>query len=92
MNKPLIASAVVAPRWRKLVEQAIFTTNFETLARQIQQAQDAVMDHIEDTFQTASDAERQSLVNAMNSLRELRRLVQTSDFECLEASRNQSDA
>jgi hypothetical protein len=35
------------------------------------------MDHIEDSFETASQSERQSMINAMNSLRELRRLVQT---------------
>jgi hypothetical protein len=32
------------------------------------------MDEIEDSFQTASASERQSLTNAINSLRELKRV------------------
>ena len=92
MSKPMTASREVVPRWKQLVESAIFTTNFDALARHIQEAQNAVMDHIEDTFQTASDSERQTLINAMNSLRELRRLLQTPDFEIEAHIRKQSDA
>jgi Spy/CpxP family protein refolding chaperone len=58
----------------------------------IQDAQDAIMDQIEDTFQTASQSERESLTNAMNSLRELRRLVQTSESEIEVNVKNFSDA
>ena len=58
MNKPMTASKEVAPNWRQLVEAAMFATNRDALSLYIQEGQDAVMDHIEDTFQTASDAER----------------------------------
>lgn len=64
--------------WRCLVEAALFETNPNDLSRRIQDAQDAIMDHIEDSFETASQSERQSMINAMNSLRELRRLVLTA--------------
>ena len=81
MNKPMTASPELVPRWRQLVEAAVLTRDFDALARQIQEAQDAVMDHIEDTFHTASDSERQTLINAMNSLRELRRLLRPTDCD-----------
>ena len=62
---------------RFLVEAAIFEKNPGNLFRRIEEAQDALMDHIEDSFEGASPEERQSMINAMNSLLELRRLVQT---------------
>jgi hypothetical protein len=77
MNKPASLALDAAQGWRYLVEVAIFEANPNNLSRRIQDAQDAVMDHIEDSFETASQSERQSMINAMNSLRELRRLVQT---------------
>jgi hypothetical protein len=77
MDKPASRPPDTTDDWRCLVEAAIFETNPNDLSRRIQEAQDAIMDHIEDSFQTASLSERQSMINAMNSLRELRRLVQT---------------
>ncbi len=62
---------------RYLVEAAIFGRNPSDLFRRIEHAQDAIMDYIEDSFESASPAERQSMINAINSVRELRRLVQT---------------
>lgn len=75
MNKPASPPPNAAQSWRCLVEAAIFEPNAKNLSRRIQYAQDAIMDHIEDSFETASQSERQSMINAMNSLRELRRLV-----------------
>jgi hypothetical protein len=60
--------------WKELVEIAIFETDADHLSQRIQDAQDAIMDEIEDSFQTASSSERQSLINAMNSVRGLRRV------------------
>jgi hypothetical protein len=77
MNKPASPPPDAAQSWRCLVEAAIFEPNPNNLFRRIQYAQDAIMDHIEDSFVTASQSERQSMINAMNSLRELRRLVDT---------------
>jgi hypothetical protein len=81
MNKPASPAVDVTESWRYLVEAAIFETNPNNLSRRIQDAQDAVMDHIEDSFETASQSERQSMINAINSLRELRRLLQTSGLQ-----------
>ena len=77
MNK-LVQSALDATEsWKYLVEAAIFERNPINLSRRLQDAQDAVMDQIEDSFETASKSERQSMINAVNSLRELRRQVQS---------------
>jgi hypothetical protein len=92
MNKLVNTPAGLPERWKHLVEAAIFETNIADLSRRIQDAHDALMDQIEDTFQTASQSERESLINAMNSLRELRRLVQTPESEIDVNVRNLSDA
>jgi Spy/CpxP family protein refolding chaperone len=78
MNKPASPSLDSTQNWRDLVEAAIFETNPDNLSRRIQDAQDAIMDQIEDSFQSASQSERQAMINAMNSLRELRRLLHIS--------------
>jgi len=74
MNKTVQTSVRVQQNWQDLVEAAIFETDFENLPGRLQDAQNSVMDEIEDTFHTASPTKRQSLINAMNSLRELRRV------------------
>ena len=43
---------------RCLVEAAIFERNPSDLFRRIEDAQDAIMDYIEDSFESASPAER----------------------------------
>lgn len=92
MNKHVRIPANAPQRWRHMVEAAIFETNTANLGQRIQDAQDAIMDHIEDSFQTASQSDRQSLINAMNSLRELRRLARTPESEIVESGRDLSDA
>jgi hypothetical protein len=77
MNEPLNAPPSAAQSWRHLVEAAIFETDANSLSQRIQDAQDAVMDDIEESFQTANQVERQAMINAMNSLLALRRLIQT---------------
>ena len=92
MNKPGGPLLDSIHNWTHLVEAAIFETNPDNLSRRIQDAQDAVMDHIEDSFETASQSERQAMINAMNSLRELRRLVQTPESRFEAKIRNFTDA
>ena len=92
MNKPASLPLDAAQRWRYLVEAAIFEKNPDDLSRRIQDAQDAIMDHIEDSFETASQSERQSMINAMNSLRELRRLVLSTGSQSEANTRNFTDA
>ncbi|HWX76167.1 MAG TPA: hypothetical protein VNY32_01755 [Candidatus Acidoferrales bacterium] len=81
MNKSAGPPRNPEQNWRHMVEAAIFETNADNLSQRIREAQDAIMDEIEDSFDTASQSERQSMINAMNSLRQLRRLIQTPGFE-----------
>jgi hypothetical protein len=92
MHKPTGCRLDSTHTWIHLVEAAIFETNPDNLSRRIQDAQDEIMDHIEDSFETASQSERQAMINAMNSLRELRRLVQTPDSRLEAKIRDFSDA
>lgn len=92
MNKPASPRLDAAQNWRGLVEAAIFETNPNDLSRRIQDAQDAIMDRIEDSFETASQSERQSMINAMNSLCELRRIVPSTRSHSEATSRNFTDA
>jgi len=92
MNKPASPRLDAAQNWRGLVEAALFEMNPNDLSRRIQDAQDTIMDHIEDSFETASQSERQSMINAMNSLRELRRMVPSTRSHSEANSRNLTDA
>jgi|HubBroStandDraft_6_1064221.scaffolds.fasta_scaffold351353_2 Spy/CpxP family protein refolding chaperone len=82
MNKLVSApSPATSPGWQHLMEAATRETNTEGLAQRFLNAQDALMDEIEDSFQAAGPSERQALVIAMNSLRELSRLMQIPKAE-----------
>jgi Spy/CpxP family protein refolding chaperone len=52
----------------------LFETNPDLLLQRIQDAQDAIMDQIEDSCHTASQTEHRELLSARNALRELRRV------------------
>jgi hypothetical protein len=60
--------------WKELLAAAIFEPDSDNLSERIQDAQNAIMDEIEDTFHTASPGDRQALMNAMNALRKLGRV------------------
>jgi hypothetical protein len=92
MNKPARPPLDSIPSWTHLVEAVIFNITPDRLSRRLQDAQDEIMDHIEDSFETATESERQAMINTMNSLRELRRLVQTSESPLEGKIRNFSDA
>jgi hypothetical protein len=74
--KDAVSGMLLGPpdTWKNIFEAAFFEKDARKLSQRIQDAQDAVMDHIEDSFQPAGQTERQSLINAMNALRELRRI------------------
>jgi hypothetical protein len=92
MNKPANPPLDAAPNWRSLVDATVLVAEPGDLSRRIQEAQDAVMDYIEDSFEVASQSERQSMINAMNSLRELQRLVATAGSQVQANPRNFTDA
>jgi hypothetical protein len=57
------------------VKAPIRECELDDWSRQIQEVQAAIMEEIEDTFRTATPMERQSLVNAMNTVHELQRIA-----------------
>lgn len=74
MNPELRIPLGVQQNWRDMVDALTVETDCANWAERIKNAQDAVMDEIEDSFFTAGPAERHALINAMNALRELRRI------------------
>jgi hypothetical protein len=78
--------------WKELVEAEVFETDALNLSQRIQDAQNAVMDEIENSFQTACPTERQSLINTMNTVRELRRGSQNPGWKSEEKLSNSSNA
>lgn len=79
MRKTAPLPAAQRRSWKDLVEVGIFETHSDNLSKRIQDAQNAIMDEIKDCFQSASPSERQALVNAMNAVRELKRLSDNRD-------------
>ena len=65
MNPAAQVPVPTHPNWRDLVEAVTLETDGTNWSQRIKDAQDAVMDEIEDSFCTASSAERQALINAI---------------------------
>lgn len=59
--------------WQLLFEAALTEHNPLLVAERFQTAKDAIMDRIEDSFETASLSERRLLVAALNTVVELER-------------------
>jgi len=76
MSRKLTTSITTncAEPWRPLFEAALMESDHSVLPRRLQVAKDAVMDHIEDTFDTASLSERRLLLAALHTISELQRL------------------
>ena len=81
MSRKLTTSNTMscAEGWRPLFEAALMESDHSALARRLQIAKDAVMDHIEDTFDTASLSERRILLAALRTINELQRLSGPSE-------------
>ena len=62
------------------------------LAKEMQQHTYAIMDEVEKSFQTASQRDRQSFINALNSLHELRKICDAGRPGEKVGIRNLSDA
>jgi len=73
-------------------ERLILQTDSDDWSRHIQEVQDAIMDEIEETFQTAGPLERQSLINAMNAVHELQRIATYPAMRRRERPRKDRDA
>jgi hypothetical protein len=92
MSTAILALTRCERSWKELVEAGVFETDAPNLSQRIQDAQNAVMDEIEDSFQTASPTERQSLINAMNTVRELRCGSQNAGWKSEDKLSNSSNA
>jgi hypothetical protein len=67
-------------RWEQLFEAALLEDNPALIAQRLRDAKDAVMDRIEDSFDSAfSLSERQSLLAALNVIGDLHRLSGAND-------------
>lgn len=64
--------------WRPLFEAALMESDHFVIPRRLQDAKDAVIDRIEDTFDTASLSERRLLSAALHTITELQRLSESS--------------
>jgi len=65
--------------WRQKFESALLERDNSVLPRRLCDAKHAIVDRIEDSFDTASMAERKLLLAALNTLSELQRLAQSED-------------
>ena len=65
--------------WRQLFEVALLEQDHSLLPRRLRDAKDAVMDRIEDSFDSASFSERKLLLAALNTISELQRLAILDD-------------
>jgi hypothetical protein len=66
--------------WRRLFEAALLERDPIVLPRRLQDAKHAVMDRIEDSFDSASLSERRLLLAALNTISELQRLANIEDL------------
>ena len=67
-----IASRHEPNRWRRLLRVAILEPDLDKLGQQTHEAEDAIMQHIEEGLQAGRVAEQWELIKALYCLRDLR--------------------
>ena len=65
------------PHWRVLYQAAVLEIDINKLPQRIAEAQSAIMDQIEDLNHSCDGSESQALTDALNVLRDLRRIADT---------------
>lgn len=75
-----ISPADSASNWEKLFECALLETDPVAREQRLQNAKDAIMDRIEDAFDTASGKESPLLLAALNTISELQRVATNDDL------------
>lgn len=63
-------------KWRDLFQAAVLELDLDKLPRRISTAQEAVMNEIEDAFQADDGSDQQALLDALNTLRDLRTMTE----------------
>jgi hypothetical protein len=71
--------AISSDNWEKVFEAALTENDPAVRERRLQSAKDAVMDRIEDSFDTASHSESRLLLAALNTINEFQRLSKAND-------------
>ena len=66
--------------WEQLFECALLERDTVAREQRLQNAKDAIMDRIEDSFDTASGQESRLLLAALNTISELQRVVKSDDL------------
>jgi hypothetical protein len=66
--------------WEQLFECALLEDDPLAREQRLQNAKDAIMDLIEDSFDTASGQESRLLLAALNTISELQRVVKNDDL------------
>lgn len=74
------AASTSTRNWRQLFEAALLEQDSSILPSRLKDARDAVMDRIEDSFDSASLSERRLLLAALNTISELQRLAKIDDL------------
>jgi hypothetical protein len=69
-----------ASNWDRLFECALVECDPVASEQRLQYAKDAIMDRIEDSFDTASGQESRLLLAALNTISELQRVVKDDDL------------
>lgn len=64
-----------SPRWRILYEAAVLEVDRDKIQLRIAEAERAVMDRIEDLKRSGEESESHALLNALNVLRDLRKMA-----------------
>jgi hypothetical protein len=81
MNRVLRAETVNSRGdWQQLFEAALLEPDPLVVAERFQTAKDAIMDRIEDSFDTATLSERRMLLSALNTISELERLSKPDEL------------
>jgi hypothetical protein len=68
-----------ASNWEQLFECALVELDPVVRERRLQNAKDAIMDRIEDSFDTVTCQESQSLIGALKAISEIQRVEKTDD-------------
>jgi hypothetical protein len=75
-----ISPAGSASNWEKLFECALLEHDQVVREQRLQNAKDAIMDRIEDSFDTAPGQESRLLLAALDTISELQRVVKKDDL------------
>ena len=64
-----------SPHWRVLYEAAVLEIDVKKLPHRIAEARNAIMDRVEDLNHSCDSSESEALIDALNVLRDLRRMA-----------------